>query len=202
MDAIITNALTNALHALFLLSYFILAFLQWQKGNAKFTGFIVSFFLIVFLLKILGVLVHYLSGNDYVNDLWLAIAMGVVLHNYFLIHAMRIPETLRAITMVFSLFLAGCFIIHDNFIFIALLLIMVYLLAAIYSEKLTRFGFISVITANIIWIILREGSRFILGYEVPIEWRFDNDVYHLLLIIATFIVYLSIQRGDWSYPKN
>lgn len=202
MNAIITNALTNALHALFLLSYFLLAFWQWQKENKRFTGFIVSFFFVVFLLKVLGVLVHYLSGNEYVSNLWLAIAMGVILHNYLLIHAMRMPEILRAMTMIFSLLLIGCFIIDDHFIYIAILLITVYLLAALYSEKWTRFGFIAVIVANIIWIVLRESSQLFFGREIPVEWRFDNDVYHLLLIIATFIIYLSIKRGDWSYPKT
>lgn len=202
MNALLTNVLTNALNAIFLFAFFLLSFLQWFKGNKKFSGFIVSFFFVVFSLKVLGALAHYLSGHQQVNILWLAIAMTVVLHNYFLIHAMDMPETLRAIAMVFSLLLAGCFIVNDQFIYIALLSIAVYLLAAFYSRKMTRMGFIAVIGANVVWIVLRQAARLWLGREIPIEWRFDNDIYHVLLIVATFMIYLSIKRGDWSYPKR
>ncbi|KTD22163.1 Uncharacterised protein [Legionella lansingensis] len=202
MNAITTNALTNALHAVFLLFYFLIAAFQWIKGNKKFTNFIVVFFLMIFVLKVLGVWVHYAYGQPYVGHLWIAIGLGVVFLNYCLIQAMDVSDSIRIVVIFISLAFTYFNITQDSFLFIALSVIFIYSLAAIYSKGLARVGFIAVIASNIIWIALREGTNMLLGYEVPVEYRYDNDLYHILLILSTFIIFFAITRGDWPYPAS
>jgi hypothetical protein len=200
MNALMTNALTNALHAGVLFIYFFLSYSKWLQGNKYFTGFIVSLFLVAFVLKVLGVLVHYYTGNPHVPTLWLTIAMLMILLNYFITCAIKMPDGIRAISIVISLFFIGSFIIQNHFFYIALSMIFSYGLAAFYSRNMTRFGFLSIVGANILWIILRKGGEFILQTPIPPEYRFDNDIYHILLIVSTFIIYKSIEKGNWSYP--
>lgn len=38
--------------------------------------------------------------------------------------------------------------------------------------------------------------------KIPIEYRYDNDVYHLLLIVSTFVLYKAIAGGDWKHPQG
>jgi hypothetical protein len=47
----------------------------------------------------------------------------------------------------------------------------------------------------------------VLSLIFSIETYFDSaryglDVYHIFLIISTFILYLSLIRGDWTYPQK
>ncbi|MDI9818290.1 MULTISPECIES: hypothetical protein [unclassified Legionella] len=202
MNAITTNALTNALHAFFLFFYFLMAAIQWMKGNKKFTHFIVIFFLTIFVLKMLGVWVHYAYGRPYVEHLWIIISLGVVFLNYCLIYAIRASEATRVLVMFVSLGFTYFYLTRDNFLFIALSVIFIYSLAAVHSKGLSRIGFVAVIFSNMLWIILREGVSALLGYTVPVQYRYDNDLYHILLIISTFIIFLAICRGDWPYPKT
>lgn len=202
MNAITTNTLTNALHAFFLFFYFLAAAFQWRKGNEKFTNFIVVFFLIIFVLKILGVWVHYAHGQPYIGRIWIVISLGVIFLNYCLIHAINISNDIRIVVIFISLIFAYFHITQDNFLFIALSVIFIYSLAAIYSKGLARIGFIAVIFSNITWIILREGTNILLGYEIPAQYRYDNDLYHILLIFSTFIIFFAIARGDWPYPNE
>ncbi|KTD08597.1 hypothetical protein [Legionella jamestowniensis] len=200
MTAIITNAWTNALHALFLFFYFLIAAIQWLKGNSKFTLYIVIFFLTIFVLKLLGVWVHYAFDQSYTVKIWIAISLGVVFLNYCLIHAIRISDPIRISVLLISLIFTFFYLNKHDFLYIALSVIFIYSLAAAYSKGLVRLGFIAVIASNIIWIGLREGTNLILGYELPVQYRYDNDLYHLLLIGSTYIIFVAIMRGDWSYP--
>ncbi|CEK09814.1 hypothetical protein [Legionella hackeliae] len=202
MTAITTNAWTNALHALFLLSYFLIAAIQWLKGNNKFTLYIVTFFLTIFVLKILGVWVHYSYGQPYTAHIWVAISLGVVFLNYCLIHAINISSFIRLAVMFISLVFTYFYLSQQNFLYIALAVIFIYSLVAIYSRGLVRIGFIAVVVSNLIWIGLREGTSAMLGYELPVQYRYDNDVYHLLLICSTYLIFVAIVRGDWSYPDE
>lgn len=200
MTAITTNTWTNAFHALFLLFYFLIAVIQWLKGNEKFTIYIVSFFLTIFILKMLGVWVHYASGQAYTAQIWVTIGLGVVFLNYCLIHAIDISGPIRIAVMFISLAFTYFYLSQQNFLYIALSVIFIYSLAAFYSKGLVRTGFVAVVVSNIIWIGLREGVNAMLGYELPVQYRYDNDLYHILLICSTYIIFVSIWRGDWSYP--
>jgi hypothetical protein len=59
-----------------------------------------------------------------------------------------------------------------------------------------------VVTSNVIWIAAREISSFWVGHELPVPLRYDNDLYHLMLIASTFIIYQAILRGYWIHPSR
>ena len=89
-----------------------------------------------------------------------------------------------------------------SFVYLALPLILIYLAAAYYSRGLLRLGFLLVVTSNVVWIAAREIASSWIGYELPVHLRFDNDLYHLMLIGSTFIIYQAILRGDWVTPSR
>jgi hypothetical protein len=204
MSAVITNSITNALHALFLFFYFCCTCIYWLKGDKRFIGLIVLFFLIIFGLKILGVWAHYAEGKAYTPKIWLAIALGIVFLNYCTVYMIKTPLTMRVIIIFISLLGVwfNTYSNDNNFLYLAVPLLLTYLTVAIYSKNTTRLGFILIFLSNIIWILLREGSNIVLGHEVPVAYRYDNDIYHVLLIISTFILFRSIFKGDWSYPES
>jgi hypothetical protein len=197
----LTNFITNGLLAITILFYTLSSAIQWLEGNKKFTGFIVLYFLSFLVLSLLATLAHYLAKDtDNSAPIWFVISLGIIFFNYCLIYAIKVHDFVRVLVIFFSLVCIYYFHVTGHFLFIASASMLIYLLAAIYSKGLTRLGFITVVISNLFWLALRAGTNLVLGYAVPIQYRYDNDIYHFLLIISTFIVYKSIVRGDWSYP--
>jgi len=198
-----TNALTNALHAMFLFLYLTGSAKHYLHNNKYFTGSIVAFFLILFVLKLMGVYVHYYPSEDGISHVWIAISLLVVFLNYVIVNALNTPEVFRSFAILISLVFSFLFIVNGgSFIYLALPLILIYLAAAYYSRGLLRLGFLLVVTSNVIWIAAREISSFWVGHELPVHLRFDNDLYHFMLIASTFIIYQAISRGDWIDPSR
>jgi hypothetical protein len=203
VSAEVTNALTNALHALFLFLYLTGAAKHYLRKNERFTGSIVVFFLILFVLKLMGVYVHYFPSKEGLAYTWIAISLLVVFLNYVIVHAMETPDFVRGFAVLVSLIFSLLFIVNaGNFAYVALPLILIYLAAAYYSRGLVRLGFLLVVVSNLLWIAGREIASFLIGYELPVHLRFDNDLYHLMLIASTFIIYKAILRGDWIIPSR
>lgn len=205
MSAIWTNIITDAMLALFLFFICVRTIIERARGNEKFTGFIILFFITVFILSLLGSFAHYLDETLYpeVNlRIWLAIGVLVVFLNYCIVYSMNLPDAIRMMIVFISLFFLYFFIISLNYIFIALSMLFAYISAALYAKRLARIGFIAVVTANLVWMVLRISSNYVLGYELPVQYRYDNDVYHVLLIVAVYILFKAIRKGDWSYPKS
>jgi hypothetical protein len=67
----------------------------------------------------------------------------------------------------------------------------VYLMVAALTCGELRIGFILIVASNIAWILLEK---------VPylFERRYHNDIYHVALIISTFVLYHSIATGLWA----
>lgn len=203
MSAILTNAITNALHAIFLFTYFALSFFYWSRKDTRFNGFIILFFFLTFILKMLGVWNHYDATNPYVKYSWEMINMGVVLLNYCIVTAIRMPSIVRIIVILLSTVLAYLYYAYTaNFLFIALSVLITNLVAAKFSEKTARLGFALIVFSNMVWIALRQGAEWILGHSLPPSLRYDNDVYHILLIISTFILFTSVIKGHWQHPDK
>jgi hypothetical protein len=203
MNAEATNALTNAIHSLFLFLYLSGAAKHYLRDNERFTGSIVAFFLILFVLKLMGVYVHYFPSMEGLSHAWIAISLLVVFLNYVIVHAMETPGFFRGFTVLMSLIFSLLFIVNaGNFVYVALPLIFIYLAAAYYSRGLVRLGFLLVVASNVFWIAAREIASFWIGYELPVHLRYDNDLYHLMLIASTFIIYKAILRGDWVNPSR
>ncbi|WP_133129291.1 DUF6962 family protein [Legionella yabuuchiae] len=203
MNAILTNTITDLLLAFCLFYFFIVTLMNRIKGNEKFTRFIVAFFFVTFALSLLSSVAHCLTdrvSNHALERLWLVIAFGIVYLNYCVIYAIKVPDSIRMLVLFISLLLLYLFTIHDEYMYIAISMLFIYSLAAVYTEKLTKIGFLAVLLSNVVWIVLREGANYELGYTLPPEYRYDNDVYHILLLISMYLIYRSIHEGDWSYP--
>ena len=75
-------------------------------------------------------------------------------------------------------------------------------MCAYFSQARVRLGFLMIAGANVVWILARQIENRHSGHEIPIEYRYDNDIYHLLLIVSTFVLYKAIARGDWKHPQG
>lgn len=203
IKATITNGITNTLHAGFLLTYFILATRQYFKhrelrDTINFPGLIVSFFLLIFIMKLMAVYVHVFPFGPHAANTWIGITMGFVFANYIILEIFAFSDGYRFFIMLFTLLCATLFLIYDqNFIYIAIMIIVSNIIFAIFSSKLLRYGFIMIIVSNLVWIGLRSIASYYLGHELTVDYRYDNDVYHLLLIISTFMLYKGFVKGLW-----
>lgn len=201
MNAVITNTITNFIHAGFLFAYLLAAFLYWRKNDPRFTTLILLFFLLAFVLKVLGVIAHAYHDISYINIIWISIGVGALLLNIFLLYAIDMPKLIRLMTCLILLLFACFYFINLMFLLIAIPAGLTYLIAAYYSQKQTRIAFICILGSNIVWILARQITGIMLKGHIPLAIRYDNDLYHILLIISTFILYKSIIKGHWRYPK-
>jgi hypothetical protein len=187
MNAHLTNAVSNALHAMFLLAYFFGALRLRVRGRGL-RGEVVAFFGVLLVLKLLGVWVHY--APEEASPGWTAISLLVVLLNYLLIRALNAPWVAQGFVVVLSLVSCWLFLAGDgNFLFIAGPIVLVYLVAAFYSRSTLRAGFLMAVASNVIWIAARQVTAILMGHEVPSEARYDNDIFHLMLIASTYVIY-------------
>lgn len=202
LSATYTNALTNLLYAVFLFFYLVVALKHYLKKDHTFTLLLTLFFFTLLFVDLLGAYAHAFYKVDTISSVWIAISLIIILLNYFVFHAMKMPEILRVIIMVLSVLFVFLFLTsNNNFLYIAILTAIVYLFAACYSNGLLRSGFILVSASNIFLLVTRSIMNLILGYELPVKYRYDNDVYHILLIIATFMIYKAITKGKWPYSE-
>lgn len=201
-SALVTNTISNALHALFLFIYFLFALTHYLKKDRRFTLLIVLSFLSIFIIKIMGAYVHYFGPQPNLTPGWIAISLMIIMLNYLVLHALEIPDGVRASFVFFSIACSFLYLTHREFIYLASSEMVVYLIVAYYAKSLTRIAFLMIVFSNIIWIAVRTLENWIIGQEINPAYRYDNDFYHLLLIISSFLLLHSITKGDWSYPKN
>lgn len=162
--------------------------------------------------KVLGAIAHYFLFSlspTAIMCIWMVISINAVLLTYFLLYSLDIPNIWRRCALAASAILNLVFCVDtyfgsSHYGLLALSGILTFSTAIFFTHRLTRVGFICIICANILWIAARTAiSTFILDIENGNElYRYDNDVYHIFLIISTYIVYLSLIRGDWTYPKK
>jgi hypothetical protein len=159
------------------------------------------FFLTLFVLKLLGVYVHYYPAPG-IPPPWVAISLLTIMLNYLVTHAMEMPSKARIGAVFLSVFSAFMFISRGGFLYIAMSVLAVDLICACYSRAWVRAGFLMIAGSNAAWILARQIGNWFLGHQVSIECRYDNDIYHLLLIGSTFVLYKGIARGDWRHPHD
>jgi hypothetical protein len=212
LTASMTNVITNFLHASFLLVYAISSLIYLLRKDLRFSLFIVLFFFGAFVLKIMGVYVHYTQTTEHIILAWILISFLVILNNYFISQGMQMPDNARILIMVISVLFSFLFVVKGinrhaadiasmiNFTYIALSIVMIYCIAAYYSNSMLRTGFILIVLSNIIWITVRNIVNHLIGQEIPAQYQYDNDFYHLLLIISTTIIYVAIIKGYWKKP--
>jgi len=196
MNAEHTNALTNGLHALCLFIYFVAALLARWRGDGRFTASVVGFFLLTFMLKTMGVFVHYEPEAEAVATVWVGIGIGIVLLHYLIMHTLRFPGAYRVEGVYFCVATALLCLLTEDFGFLAIQILGINLAAALWSRGLLRIGFLGGVISNVFWIVARKGTEAWIGKELPSELRYDNDLFHFMLIASTFMVYKAFARGD------
>jgi len=192
------NSFTNFLHALALGTYATLVYVGMQAGNTLYTWLIFLLFVLLFVLKILGVVVHLPRIEKEIavrTIVWTGIALGVLVLNVVTLQALHLHTMVvaagtigTAVSVVVFLYILRT---RVRYVPIALSLFFVYLLAAFYTCGLLRVGFFLVVASNLLWILLAR---------VPFlyERAYHNDIYHLALIVSTFVLYHSVSLGLWQ----
>jgi len=188
------------MHAVALGTYTVLVFLNLNAGHPNFTLFIFLTFLSVFILKILGMLVH-LPLIDKIrnrhNFFWILISVLLIGLNALTLAALKTPAWILVAGVVWTAILAALYVRSlyqeswGNFGFIALAMIGIYGLCAVISKAQLRIAWTLLIVCNGIWILLAK-----------IEWlnkrKLHNDIYHLVLICSTYYLYNTVHLGLWG----
>ena len=196
MNAEITNALTNALHAVFLLIYFLAACRANGKETGSFSRLVVGFFFLTFLLKVMGVFVHYRPDTQAAGVVWVVVGVGVVLLHYLIMAAVGFPARLRMAGLLFCAVTGVLALALRGFDFVSIQILGINLAAALWCGGLLRIGFLGVALSNAFWLAARRGTEAWIGGPLPTTDRYDNDFYHVLLIASTFIIYRAFSRGE------
>lgn len=209
-SAIITNSITNFLHASALFGYFLIALSSYLKIRSKFSFRLVCMFFVLFFNKVLGVLVHYLYpilSSEILSLLWMFIGLGSLLFSYFLIYSIEIPNLIKrsAILVVFIFVLLFENLTYKGdirYFLLAISQLISFLVAIFYSRKLARIGLIFAVCSTIFWILARQIGLIYWDQNINVEYTYDNDIYHLMLIVSTYILFLSVNKGCWNYSKS
>lgn len=192
------NSFTNFLHALALFTYAVLVYLGLQAENTHFSLVILLLFILLFALKVLGVLVHLpsIERDPHVrNPLWASISFGVVILNAATLYVLSVPLVMFALSMVVTFILVGVFLYtlrtHVRYAPIAFTFIFVPCVAAFFTCGLLQIGYLLIVASNVLWIAL---SR------IPFLFRnaYHNDVYHLALIVSTYVLFRAFELGVWK----
>lgn len=212
-SAMTTNAITNGLHAAALLTYAVLSLIFYLKKSQNFSRFIVVIlFFLLFIEKCLGVYVHETKGVHI--DTWTIMAILSIALNILVSFALEMPRAARFAILLTTLLLNGRFIYgfwvidqglkEESFAYLAASALIAFSIAAYYSKGLTRLGWVLIVISNLAWMLMRTGLGYYLGVDLEDypEYKYDNDIYHLMLIVSTFVLFHSIQKGDWIYPKT
>jgi hypothetical protein len=190
LDATVTNAYSNALHATFLLVYFLGARRHLRRDSGSFTSLVVGLFLLLFVVKVLGVIVHALPPSRPVDIAWGIVAILTILLNDCVLRTTNALASLRLAVVALSVYCALAFALGGGeFAFLALPGFFVFAVTGFRSPGLRRVGFLMASGSNLVWIAARKITETVRGGELPASLRYDNDIYHFLLIASTFVIY-------------
>ena len=198
LEATATNAITNAMHASFLLAYF------FGARRAKFPRPVVWLFLLLVVLKIMGVYVHYAPDTPVSIALWCVIAVSTVAMNYTVMREARVPTRVLWSVLGICVAATGIFLTGvEDFSYIALPTALVFGIAARSASARLRTGLAMVCVSNIVWFAARKIGMLVAGGEVEVKYRYDNDLYHFLLIASTFVIFQGfLQRQKKSRSED
>ena len=195
----VMNSITNALHATALFIYTYLVYAGLSRGAEHYTIWILLTFLTITVLKMLGIIVHIpaVEHNRRWHDIiWVVIAVGVTMLNAVTLQALRMPPSLLWTGTGITAVLAGVFIWslfqpgNGNFAYVAVAMVIVYTLCSVLTEGMVRLAWICLLLSNLAWPLLKL-NRYLH------EHKYHNDIYHILLIGSSYILFKSIETGGW-----
>ncbi len=193
------NSITNAMHATALGIYAYLVYQGLMNNEAYYNIWILLIFLTVFILKLLGVLVHIPrieKDRAWHNFLWIAISILIIGLNVFTLTALKAGFELFLFGVTVSsilcvLYIRSLFTGTGAFFWIALAMAFMHILCAFITEDILRIAWICLLLSSLLWILLSH-VPFLLRH------KFHNDVYHLALIASTYLLYSTISTGLWE----
>lgn len=200
MIAQYTNALTNFLHASLLLTYTAIGLRLYQKDPLKFPGAAVCLLFSLCISKMFGILVHlpYIVAQP---NLHFGCETGSVLALMIMvitiINAIKPNKILAGLIYAILSALAIAYLATLQFFFISLGMGLVLTLFAAHTSGILKRGIVMMLGATIAWIIMRQTTNWLLQTELPVAYRFDNDIFHLLLMLGTYWFFQGIRRGEW-----
>ena len=135
--------------------------------------------------------------------LWNLISIQILIISFLTTFLIAIPKKVGRIYLAFSLLSSILFIFNQSFIYLVISQLVGTIIYIKYSRGYLRIGWSGILLSNLLWMLMRYGILLgILGLideELNI-YRFDNDIYHFMLIGSTFFLFKSVNKELW--PKK
>jgi hypothetical protein len=219
--ATVTNSVTNALHATALFVYFSLAWRHYLRKDSHFNSLLLVLpFLNLFVLKVIGVVVHYFTpmlSKTTISVLWSTVDILTVTLNGLVLYMIPMRQKTRQLALGLSILFNLLFFytvyhcwqdptcpkeVNGNYLFLSLSTFVAFSVVAYQTQGLLRWGFILTIFSSALWIAMRQLASRYVDLDAHPEWKYDNDIYHLLLILSSFTVYYAIARDGIFHTKG
>lgn len=194
------NSITNAMHAIALGTYTTLVWFGLRDGKPNYTLLIFMAFMLVFVLKILGMIVHlpWVDRNrSRHNVMWIIISIVLFPLNGFTLAAIGAHPLLLSAGVAFTAILGALYVKSlygedwGNFSYLALAMVGIYALCAAISKAQLRVAWIFLVLSNALWMGLAR-------VKWLREYKLHNDVYHLALIASSYYLYSTVSLGLWA----
>ncbi len=193
------NSITNAMHATMLGIYTYLVYEGLINDKPHYTVWIFLLFLTVFVLKLIGVLVHVPrieKNRKWHNFFWVLISVLVIVLNVVTLLAVNADRFLFAAgasvsSILCVVYIRSLFTGTGKFLWIAAAMAFMHILCAVITQDILRAAWICLMASSILWIILSR-VPFLLRH------KFHNDIYHLALIASTYFLYTTVSTGLWE----
>ena len=194
-----TNSITNAMHAAALSIYTYLVYQGLINDKPHYTIWIFLLFLIILILKLIGVLVHIPrieKDRKRHNFFWVIISVLVIVLNIVTLMSINSGWILFAAGMSVTsvlcvMYVRSLFTGTGSFLWIAAAMAFMHILCASVTHDMLRVSWICLMASSILWIALSR-VPFLLRH------KFHNDIYHLTLIASTYLLYTTVPTGLWT----
>ena len=183
----ITNSITNGVNVLILFAYCVII----TKSRKNYSRTVPYVFYLSFVITLMGVLVHYFKDYGISTYLWCFIDFFLLCFVMLLVDLFISNKLLKIGLFLLNIFLAISYLFNMNsFMPLALMQLLTFIiLIPIIKYNIARIAFSSMVASNILWIVMLK-MNFIPGYH--------NDIYHVCLIISSYIFFVAARKESWS----
>lgn len=190
-----SNSCTNFLHAsaLGLYTYWV------YESPEGYNRLILSTFLLLFIAKILGVIAHLpqIETRRYRHvTLWTSITVVTLALNIVILCSLKLTWIVLLIGILFACSFSAMYLwslskTEGNYTFLVFGYLTILIICISTTVGLLRIAWICLLLSNVAWILLEKISYLK-------ERQLHNDIYHLLLIGSTYLLYYSVTLGLWG----
>ncbi len=183
----ITNSITNAINVVILFTYCVII----AKSKNRYLKTVPYVFYLSFVITFLGVIVHYFKDYRISMYLWCLIDVFLLCFVMLLVDIFIKNKWFKIFLFLLNIGFAISYLFNmDSFISLALMQLLTFIiLIPIVDHNMARIAFASMVASNLIWIVMVK-IKFIPGYH--------NDIYHLCLIVSSYLFFLAAQKESWS----